>query len=206
MAHWFPSERPSNWEYASLFIEAPSTLMEHMIAHHLKETAENEAARTRVKMLQLLTFHHNFITHQSEAEILRRLYQAADRGEALSTAAFKRTSRAVLQEFWEDTVELDEGADLYWRQFHYYSGLYAYTYAVGLVASTVLSQRILGGEAGLVEGWLRLLKEGSSKPPLEALRMVDLDRSSPEPYRLAIAYVGQLVSDLEAAITGTDMR
>lgn len=189
---------PSNRSFSSLFVETPSTLMEHMLARHLREITNDQDTLRRVNMLQLFTFHHNFVTHQTEAEILRRLYQTADSGKPLSTATFCEISRTVNQEFWGDTVKLDEGADLYWmRQPHYYMGIYPYTYAVGLVGSTVLARRIAQEGDSLLQAWIEVLTSGATRPPLELYKMVGIDMASPEPYREAIEHVGKLVEELE---------
>jgi oligoendopeptidase F len=103
------NQPPTNLRSSRLFVEMPSTLMEHMIAHHLREATEDKSMLRKISMLQLLTFHHNFVTHQTEAEILRRIYGIADAGEPLTTGVFRRVSREVLAGFWGDAVTLDEG-------------------------------------------------------------------------------------------------
>jgi len=194
------NERPSNLSFSNLFIETPSTLMEHMVANALIRRAEDDAARAKVRMMQMFTFHHYFVTHQTEAEILRRLYTIADRGEPLSTDVFRRVSREVLADFWQDAVDLDEGADLYWmRQPHYYMGLYPYTYAVGLAASTLLADRILAGDGEVLARWIEVLRVGGGKTPLELFAHVGLDMGQPAPYREAIRKVGEIVDELERA-------
>ncbi|TDY51119.1 oligopeptidase F [Alicyclobacillus sacchari] len=193
------SELPTNLAFSCLFIETPSTLMEHMIANRLIATAADSMRRAQVRMMQMFTFHHDFVTHQTEAEILRRLYRLADQGEPLSTEVFRQTSRQVLAEFWGGEIDLDEGADLYWmRQPHYYMGLYPYTYAVGLTASTILAERLAAGETALVDDWIRVLSHGAGKSPLELFRAVGLDMDTPEPYRQAIRHVGAIIDELEA--------
>ena len=57
--------------------------------------------------------------------------------EPITADKLSELKGAVLSDFWGDVVELDEGAKLTWmRQPHYYMGLYPYTYAAGLTAST----------------------------------------------------------------------
>ncbi|MCL6452919.1 MAG: peptidase M3 [Alicyclobacillus sp.] len=194
----FTHQEPVNARMSQLFSETPSTLMEHFIIRHLRATAEDLAFQRKLTMLQLFTYHHNFVTHHLEAEILRRLYTAADAGEPLSTSVIRSTSRQVLADFWGDDVVLDESADLYWmRQGHYYSGIYSYTYAVGLVGSTVISRRILEEGDAVLKPWLEALQAGGSQSALDLFAMVGLDMASPEPYREAVAFVGRLIDALE---------
>lgn len=196
------SQRPTNLAVSGLFVETPSTLMEHMIGHYLRQRTDDERVLRKSNMLQLFSFHHDFVTHQTEAEILKRLYAMADDDEPLSTDTFKTVSRQVLTEFWGDTIDLDEGADLYWmRQPHYYMGLYTYTYAVGLVASTVLARRIPEEGERLVRPWIEVLKSGANINAIDMFKMVGIDMASPEPYEEAVQHVGRLIDELERSYT-----
>ncbi|MDQ0189837.1 hypothetical protein JI721_06795 [Alicyclobacillus cycloheptanicus] len=192
----YANQVQQNRSSSRLFVEAPSTFHEHLLAHHLRQT-RGDAFRAEINCMQLLTFHHNFVTHLIEAELLRRLYQRAEAGQPLTAGVLDQTQTEILSEFWGDTVELDEGAGMTWmRQAHYYSGLYPYTYSVGLTASTVLASRLAKGE-DVTRKWLEVLKLGGSKHALELFKMVDIDMDSEAPYREAIAYVGRLIDELE---------
>src|SRR5207247_322438 len=93
-------------------------------------------------IMQLLgTYHHNFVTHLLEARLQQRVYALAEAGQAVTATLLNRTKGEVLQAFWGDAVEIDDGARMTWmRQPHYYMGLYPYTYSVGLVAATAMSE------------------------------------------------------------------
>ena len=47
--------------------------------------------------------------------------------------------------------------------------------------------------------WLDVLRAGSTLPPLELMRRVGIDLSSPQPIRDAVAYAGRLIDELEAS-------
>jgi oligoendopeptidase F len=182
-----------------LFVEAPSTFNEHLLGRYLRETGSPET-RLQTACAQLFTFHHNFVTHLIEGELLRRLYLLADSGAAVTTAVLDKTQLEILQEFWGDTVEFDDGAALTWmRQAHYYSGLYPYTYSVGLTASTALAVRLEQGE-DVTKTWVQVLQAGGSKHALELFRDAGIDLDSEIPYREAVAYVGRLIDELEAGL------
>lgn len=182
-----------------LFVEAPSTFNEHLLGRYLRETGSAET-RMRTACAQLFTFHHNFVTHLIEGELLRRLYLLADAGESMTTSVLDKTQLEILQEFWGDTVELDDGAALTWmRQAHYYSGLYPYTYSVGLTASTALAVRMERGE-DVSQTWIDVLKMGGSKHALDLFRSAGIEMDSEQPYREAVGYVGRLIDELEEGL------
>ncbi|MDP9729418.1 M3 family metallopeptidase [Alicyclobacillus tolerans] len=185
-----------NRSSSRLFVEAPSTFHEHLLAHYLR-SSHGEQAVAEIHSMQLLTFHHNFVTHLIEAELLRRLYRLADEGQPLTAGVLDTVQLDILKDFWGDSVHLDEGAEMTWmRQAHYYSGLYPYTYAVGLTASTVLAARLERGE-NVMTNWLEILKLGGSVHALDAFQRMDIDMNTEQPFQEAISYVGKRIDDLE---------
>lgn len=178
-----------------LFVEAPSTFNEHLLGRYLRQTGSAET-RLRTASAQLFTFHHNFVTHLIEGELLRRLYHLADAGTTITTAVLDRTQLKILSEFWGDTVELDDAAGWTWmRQAHYYSGVYPYSYSVGLTASTALAVRLERGE-DLAKMWTDVLKMGGSGHALDLFRAAGIEMDSDQPYREAVGYVGRLIDEL----------
>jgi oligoendopeptidase F len=193
-------QRLRNTRPAMPFIEAPSIMNEMLLARHVLARESDPRLRRSVIMQVLGTFHHNFVTHLLEAELQHRVYACAEAGQSVTASLLNELKGDILQGFWGDSVHIDEGARLTWmRQPHYYLGLYPYTYAVGLVASTAMAQRIADEGEGAVQRWLGVLKAGGTLAPLELMAQAGIDMSSPEPIREAVVYAGSLVSELEQA-------
>ncbi|MBN8504248.1 MAG: oligoendopeptidase F [Burkholderiales bacterium] len=194
MAH----QRFVNTRPAMPFIEAPSIMNEMLLAQHILARSRETRLRRSVIMQVLGTYHHNFVTHLLEAELQRQVYALAEEGGAITAALLNERKGRILERFWGDTVEIDEGARMTWmRQPHYYMGLYPYTYAVGLVASTAMSLRVQEEGAPAVQRWIEVLKAGGTRKPLELMQMAGVDLSSPQPIHEAVAYVGRLIDELE---------
>lgn len=192
-------QRITNARPSLYFIEAPSTMNELLLADHLLSQSEDKRMRRSVILQLLSTYYHNYVTHLLEAEMQRRVYRHAMADEPITADKLSELKGAVLSDFWGDVVELDEGAKLTWmRQPHYYMGLYPYTYAAGLTASTAAAQLIRGEGQPAVDRWLQVLKAGGSKSPLELMAMAGVDMSTSEPISKAVAYVGSLVDELES--------
>ena len=192
-------QRYVNTRPAMPFVEAPSIMHEVLLSRHILAQAKDERMRRWVLMQVLGTYHHNFVTHLLEGELQRQVYRLAEAGEAVTASLLNERKKAILQKFWGDTVEIDDGAAMTWmRQPHYYMGLYPYTYSVGLVAATALAEKASREGEATFSGWLDVLRAGGTKHPLELMRKVGIDLSSPQPIRDAVAYVGRLVAELEA--------
>lgn len=191
-------QRFVNVRPAMPFIEAPSTLNEMLLAQHVLAGSQEPRLRRSVIMQVLGTYHHNFVTHLLEAELQRQVYARAEGGGAITAAVLDELKGGILARFWGDALTIDDGARMTWmRQPHYYMGLYPYTYAVGLVASTAMAQRIRHEGQPAVQRWIDALKAGGTRKPLDLLRMAGIDLDTPQPIHDAVAHVGRLVDELE---------
>lgn len=193
------NQRITNARPSMYFIEAPSTMNELLLADHLMKNADDKRMRRFIIQQMLNTYYHNYVTHLLEAELQRRVYRLAMEDHAITADKLSELKGQVLTDFWGDALELDEGAKLTWmRQPHYYMGLYPYTYAAGLTASTAAAQVIREEGQPAVDRWLEVLKAGGNMEPLKLMALAGVDMSTSEPISRAVAYVGSLIDELEA--------
>jgi len=185
--------RPSTY-----FIEAPSTMNEILLANHLMKTDDSPEMKRWVILQMMGTYYHNFVTHLLEAEFQRRVYAQAESGGPLTAKWFNETKLDVIKTFWGDTVVIDDAAGMTWmRQPHYYMGLYPYTYSAGLTISTAVSKQIMSEGQPAVDRWISVLAAGGTKRPLDLALMAGIDMSTTAPVESAVAYVGELIDELE---------
>ena len=105
--------------------------------------------------------------------------------------------RDVLQKFWGDAVELNEGAQLTWmRQPHYYMGLYSYTYSAGLTIATQMCKRIENEGQEAIEDWKKVLAAGSTLPPAELAALAGIDISTDAPLLDTIETIGSMIGEI----------
>ncbi|MBD8015190.1 oligoendopeptidase F [Planococcus wigleyi] len=200
--HFYNANREQNVLNARpslYFIEAPSTMNEMLVANHLlKSSGDPKFKRWVISSIVARTYYHNFVTHLLEAAYQRKVYERIDAGQSVNAGILNDIKRGVLEEFWGDAVDITDGAELTWmRQPHYYMGLYPYTYSAGLTISTQVSKRILNEGQPAVEEWLEVLKAGGTKTPVELAQMAGVDITTEQPLRDTIAYIGELVDELE---------
>lgn len=195
-------QKLSNTRPSRYFVEAPSTMNEMLLSQHILSQPNDERMRRWVILQSLGTYYHNFVTHILEGELQRRVYNLADKGTPITANVLCEQKTALLSEFWEDAVEMDEGAGLTWmRQPHYYMGLYPYTYSAGLTASTAAAKQIQEEGQPAVDRWLSALKAGGTLKPLDLMQLGGVDMTTPQPIKTAVAYVGSLIDELEKSFS-----
>ena len=142
------------------------------------------------------TYFHNMVTHYLEAVYQDRIYKKVDNNEMLTAEVLSTIKREIMEEFFGDSLVINEGAELTWmRQPHYYMGLYPYTYSAGLTIGTAVANKI-DKNPSYADTWLNVLSKGSSMSALDLSKLAGCDVSTTEPLKEAISYVGYLVDQL----------
>ena len=181
------------------FIEAPSTMNEMIMAKYLLQ--QNKDKRFRRWVLSSIisrTYYHNFVTHMLEAHFQREVYKIIDQGGSVHAEKLNELKRLTLEGFWGKEVTINAGAENTWmRQQHYYKGLYPYTYSAGLTIATEVSRRIEKEGQAAVEDWKNVLKSGGTSSPVELAKMAGVDITTDEPLRRTIAYIGEIIDELQ---------
>ncbi len=183
---------------STYFVEAPSTMNELLLAHHLLKTNPDKRFRRWVLSSMVSnTYYHNFVTHLLEAAYQREVYKLVDAGGGVQAETLNRIMGETLKKFWGDAVELTEGAELTWmRQPHYYMGLYSYTYSAGLTVATQACKRIEAEGQCAVDDWRSVLASGGTKTPLELARMAGVDISTDGPLLDTIETIGGYIDEI----------
>ncbi|MBR2662126.1 MAG: oligoendopeptidase F [Clostridia bacterium] len=179
-------------------VEAPSTMNELLLAHHLTQTKEDPRFRRWVlSNLVSNTYYHNFVTHLREAWYQREVYRIIDEGGSVNADVLSELFRRNLELFWGDDVEISDGAELTWmRQPHYYMGLYSYTYSAGLTVATQAMLRIEKEGECAVRDWKKFLAAGGSKDPVGLARIAGFDITTDAPLNNTIDYIGSLIEEI----------
>lgn len=186
-------------EVSSYFVEAPSTMNELLMAHHLLKTDPDPRFRRWVLSCMIgKTYYHNFVTHLMEAAYQREVYRIVDAGGSVNAETLSRIMKDTLQNFWGEDVEISDDAALTWmRQPHYYMGLYSYTYSAGLTVATQVCKRIESEGQSAVEDWKKVLAAGSTLDPIGLAKLAGIDITTDKPLLDTISYIGEIIDEIE---------
>jgi len=80
---------------------------------------------------------------------------------------------------------------------HFYYGFYVYQYATSFAASSALSEKVLAGQPGATERYLRFLSAGGTKYPIDLLKDAGVDMTTDEPLDLTVQRMNRVMDEIE---------
>ncbi|MCL2765776.1 MAG: oligoendopeptidase F [Treponema sp.] len=132
------------------------------------------------------------------AEYENITHHLEETGTPLTTELLRAEYQKLLKKYFGPDMVFEESSDLECLRIpHFYRAFYVYKYATGVSAALALAEHVLEGGAKERDNYFAFLKSGSSRFPIDALKMAGVDMSSPEPVNAACKTFGRLVDELE---------
>jgi len=187
--------------YATFIAEIPSTSLELILQDYMSKNARTIDEKLFYLGHALEGMRGTFFRQTMFAEFELALYEAAERGEALSGDRISEIYGEILRRYHghdEGIVVID---DLYTNEWmfvpHFYRNMYVFQYATSKTAGTALYEKIVNeGEAG-VENYKNLLRAGGSDYPYKLLVNAGVDLATPEPYQAIVAKMNAIMDEME---------
>ncbi len=194
--------------YSTFIAEIPSTSLELILRDYMEKNARTTDEKLFYLGQGLEAMRGTFFRQTMFAEFELALYEAAERGEALSGERISQMYGEILRRYHghdDGVVVID---DLYTNEWmfvpHFYRNMYVYQYATSQTAGTALYRKIVEeGEPG-VENYKNLLRAGGSDYPYRLLVNAGVDLATPEPYRAVVAEMNAIMDEMEAILDARD--
>ncbi|MDY2627250.1 MAG: oligoendopeptidase F [Lachnospiraceae bacterium] len=201
---WFSNHnQPYNCASYRIFVaEVASTCNEALLNHYLLEHAQSKEEKAYIINSYLDSFKGTIFRQTMFAEFEKRTHEMVWNGETLTADKLCGLYHQLNQDYFGPDMHVDSFIDMEWARIpHFYTPFYVYQYATGFTAAIALSSRILKlGEEG-VKDYMKFLKGGASKDPIDLLKMAGVDMTGREPVREAMKVFSGLIDELEIMIS-----
>jgi oligoendopeptidase F len=194
--------------YATFIAEIPSTSLELILQEYMVRSADTIDEKLFYLGSGLENLRGTFYRQTMFAEFELALYEAAERGEALSGARISEIYGDILKRYHghdEGVVLIDE---LYTNEWmfvpHFYRNMYVFQYSTSLTAGTALYANIVEEGSAGVENYKNLLRAGGSDYPYNLLRDAGVDLATAEPYQAVVARMNAIMDQMEELIEERD--
>ncbi len=190
-----------DYDYPIFLAEVASTFNEELLTHHLLEKTTDPKMRAYIINRQIDDIRGTLFRQTMFAEFEKIIHAIEESGDGLTLDVFKKEYRALLDSYFAQNFVIDTELELECLRIpHFYSAFYVYKYATGISAATALSEKVLSGEPGSVDGYLAFLKSGGSKFPLETLKAAGVDMTTAAPVQSALRVFERRLDELETLL------
>ncbi|MEW5994559.1 MAG: M3 family metallopeptidase, partial [Candidatus Zixiibacteriota bacterium] len=185
-------------QYSIFLAEVASTMNEGLLIHYLlkrtRDVKEKLYLLNRYIDLTVGTFFNQVMYARYELAI----HEEVEKGGALSPDYLTKLWSDLAAKYYGPELQIDEYAPLKWSRIpHYYTSFYVYQYATSYAATQAILSRILAGEEGLIDHYLRMLSAGGSDYPIELLKICDIDMTTPAPIEATLKMFAEQVAEVE---------
>jgi len=193
--------QPYIYEDYSIFVaEVASTLHEALLTEYLLEKIEDPEFRLHLLDHFLESFRTILYRQTMFAHFEHEVHEKVEAGEGLNFDKLSELYGSLKTKYYEP-ADVDDRIKFEWMRIpHLYRAYYVYQYSTGVSASLALSKQVLEGGQSAVDRYLDLLKAGSSKYPLDALKDAGVDMSRPEPVKQALSMYEKYLNQMEELI------
>lgn len=184
--------------YLIFVAEVASTCNESLLMQYLLKESRDKKEKAYLLNHFIDQFKGTLFRQTMFAEFEKITHEMYAKGESLTAENLCDIYLKLNQKYFGDEMVSDPQIALEWARIpHFYTEFYVYQYATGFSCAIALSKRILElGEEGVAD-YMKFLKGGCSKDPIELLKMAGVDISSPKPVEDALTLFEELVSELE---------
>ncbi len=185
-------------DYATFCAEVASTVNEVILAHYLLEHAKNDTERLLILQQQIDGIRTTVFRQTMFAEFEKAIHEEAEAGKPLTGENLRKTYGDLVRKYYGPELVIEDVATAECLRIpHFYSNFYVYTYATSHCAATNIGRRILRKEPGAVEGLTKFLSAGSSKYPLDVLKLSGVDMTTARPIDDTMELFAELVGQFE---------
>jgi oligoendopeptidase F len=185
-------------DYKIFVAEVASTCNEMLLSHYLLEHATSQEEKAYIINTFLDSVKGTIFRQTMFAEFEKITHEKVWAGETLTADKLCEIYHGLNELYFGPEMEVDSYIDMEWAKIpHFYTPFYVYQYATGLSAAVALSERILELKEVGVEDYKKFLKGGSSKTPIELLKLAGVDMTTKQPVLDALNKFSDFVDELE---------
>lgn len=191
----------TNAAYKIFVAEVASTCNESLLIHHMLENTQDKKTKAYLVNHFLEKFKGTLYRQTMFAEFEKITHEKAGNGETLTSTELCSIYYELNKKYFGKDMVLDREIEMEWARIpHFYNPFYVYQYATGISAAIALSKKIMENGSSAVDDYMKFLKGGGSKDPIELLKIAGVDMNSREPIQDALKLFENLLDEMEKLI------
>lgn len=183
-------------DYVIFVAEVASTVNELLLAKYLLKTSTNREEKLFILDNLMNLFKGTIYRQTMFAEFERNIYQDAEADIPLTADYLSEKYYQLNEKYFGNHVLIDDEIRYEWARIpHFYYNFYVYKYATGLSAACHIVNDILTKKPESVENYKSFLKCGTTKNPIESLKLAGVDLNQKEVVESALKMFEETIAE-----------
>jgi oligoendopeptidase F len=187
--------------YPTFVAEVASTFNEALLMDYMLKQIKDDDTRLSLLGNYLESIKGTVFRQTQFAEFELRMHEMVEKGEPLTGDGLSKLYGEIVRKYYghdKGVCIVDDYVDNEWAFIpHFYNSFYVFQYATSFTASSALSEKVLAGESGARDRYLKFISSGKSKYPVELLKDAGVDMTTDEPLELTVKKMNRVMDEME---------
>ena len=190
--------------YPIFVAEVASTFNENLLIRHMLDTVKDPQTRLALLGNYLENIKGTVFRQTQFAEFELRAHQMVESGQPVTGPALAKLYLDITRKYYghdKGVCIVDDYVKNEWSFIpHFYLDFYVYQYATSFTASSALAEKVVSGDAGAKDRYLKFLAAGGSKYPIDLLKDAGVDMTTDEPLDLTMKAMNRVMDEMDAIL------
>ena len=173
-----------NYSYTIFVAEVASQVNELLLSYYMLDNTTNRDEKLCVVDELIKRFKASVVRQTMFSEFELNIHELEQNGEVLTKDLLCDNYYNLNKKYFGESINLDDEIKYEWSRIpHFYYNFYVYQYATGYIAAMKIAKNIYNNKPGAKEKYLNFLSLGCTKPPVESLKVADVDLTDEKVYK-----------------------
>jgi oligoendopeptidase F len=190
--------------YPIFVAEVASTFNEALLIDYTLKKTKDDATRLSLLGNYLEGIKGTVFRQTQFAEFELRMHEMAEKGQPLTGDALSKLYSEIVKKYYghdQGICIVDDYIANEWAFIpHFYNSFYVFQYATSFTASSALSEKVLAGDPGATQRYLKFISAGKSEYPIELLKDAGIDMTTDEPLELTVKKMNRVMDEMESLL------
>lgn len=187
--------------YETFVAEVASTFNEVLLFNYIIKTVKDDDVKLSILMNWLDNFKGTLFRQTQFAEFELKIHEMAEQGKPLTGEVFSKIYKDITDKYYgnaQGICKVDDYISMEWAAIpHFYRTFYVYQYSTSFTASISLAEKVMTGDKGALENYLKFLSAGGSDYPIEILKKAGVDMTTSEPFEKTTVAMNKVMDEIE---------
>ena len=189
-----------NANYTIFLAEIASTVNETLLNEYMLNNATTKEEKLFYINEFLSRFHATVFRQTMFADFESKIHSLAENNMPLSSKVLNDEYLSLVKKYFGKKVKVLDCVKYEWSRIpHFYRAFYVYKYATGLISAINIAENIKEGKI-TVGDYKNFLSSGCTEDPVNLLKIVKVDLSTPEPFEKAFKVLDRYLKNLSKLI------